>query len=228
MNSWNTTVDCGHVVHIAPFHQCDFLRSVADCQNNGSFVNYVELLYCTTDEVDPGYTPIIQLSLVLLVLFLLLASTAGEYLCPALVNISRTLNMSQSVAGVTLLAFGNGAPDVVSTIAGVGQNRSSLVAGELFGGALYVCTMVIGLLLVLNEFTIPKSLFRDVLFYLGASLWAHSLFRRGYVELRDAIGFLLLYALYMTVAIGLPSIVNNIRSSEIFKKVHRRIRFTYI
>ena len=35
--------------------------------------------------------------------------------------------------GVTLLAFGNGAPDIISSIAGVGQARPNLVVGELLG-----------------------------------------------------------------------------------------------
>lgn len=37
--------------------------------------------------------------------------------------ISKSLRMSQNVAGVTLIAFGNGSPDVFAAIAGMIQGR---------------------------------------------------------------------------------------------------------
>jgi len=46
-----------------------------------------------------------------------LASTADIYLSPALETMTTTFRLSDSLAGVTLLAFGNGAPDVFSAIA---------------------------------------------------------------------------------------------------------------
>lgn len=46
-----------------------------------------------------------------------LASTADEYLSPSLEYITVRFKISESLAGVTFLAFGNGAPDVFSSIA---------------------------------------------------------------------------------------------------------------
>ena len=46
-----------------------------------------------------------------------LASTADEYLSPALEHIVVRFSISESLAGVTFLAFGNGAPEVFSSIA---------------------------------------------------------------------------------------------------------------
>lgn len=46
-----------------------------------------------------------------------LASTADEYLSPSLEYITLRFKISESLAGVTFLAFGNGAPDVFSSIA---------------------------------------------------------------------------------------------------------------
>jgi solute carrier family 24 (sodium/potassium/calcium exchanger), member 6 len=47
----------------------------------------------------------------------LLASTADAYLSPSLEHITVSSGISESLAGVTLLAFGNGAPDVLTSIA---------------------------------------------------------------------------------------------------------------
>ncbi len=56
--------------------------------------------------------------------------------CPALTVISSILRLSQNVAGVTLLALGNGAPDIFSAFAAVSQaedRKASLAVGALFG-----------------------------------------------------------------------------------------------
>lgn len=56
--------------------------------------------------------------------------------CPALTVMSSVLRLSQNVAGVTLLALGNGAPDIFSAYAAVNQaedEKASLAVGALFG-----------------------------------------------------------------------------------------------
>lgn len=63
-------------------------------------------------------------------------SSSDCSLCPALLVISKTLKLSQNVAGVTFLAFGNGAPDIFSSIAGIKAAKPDLVLGELFGRQL--------------------------------------------------------------------------------------------
>ena len=49
---------------------------------------------------------------------------------------SQVLRLSQNVAGVTLLALGNGSPDIFSAFAAINQDedkKSSLSVGALFG-----------------------------------------------------------------------------------------------
>jgi len=51
----------------------------------------------------------------------ILASTTDEYLCPALETIAEKFHCSESLAGVTLLAFGAGAADLFAAIAAGGE-----------------------------------------------------------------------------------------------------------
>lgn len=74
----------------------------------------------------------------------MLGSTADQYFSPALTSISETLKLAPSVAGVTLLAFGNGAPDVFSSILAATKLKVSLTVGALFGGAIFVSSVVLG------------------------------------------------------------------------------------
>ena len=53
--------------------------------------------------------------------------------------------MSQTLAGVTLLAFANGAPDVIATYtAGERVEGIPLIIGSIFGAGIFVTTVVVG------------------------------------------------------------------------------------
>ena len=65
----------------------------------------------------------VLLVLWLLVLILLLASTADIFFVPPMEFLSDKLKLSPDIAGITLLALGNGAPDVMTVRACVVRVR---------------------------------------------------------------------------------------------------------
>ena len=154
-----------------------------------SFIEYISFLYCTFDPSDQWIAILISI-LWTLILFIALGVAATDFLCPALFMISKSMNMSQSVAGVTLIAFGNGSPDVFAAIAGMMQGRPGLVIGGLFGGGCFVVMMVLGTIFSVKSFTLmPQPFLRDILFYMIAVSWAFYLFvGPRAITLADAIG----------------------------------------
>ena len=77
-----------------------------------------------------------------------LGSTADQYLSPALEAISDKLSCSESIAGVTLLALGNGAPDVFAAIAAGGDESGlNLQVSSLIGSSFFIITVVMGLVI---------------------------------------------------------------------------------
>jgi sodium/potassium/calcium exchanger 6 len=87
--------------------------------------------------------------------------------------------LSPNMAGVTILAFGNGAPDIFSSLAGISNSRPELVFGELFGAGIFVTTMVAGAVCWVTPFHVMERPFlRDVAFYLAAGCWAFIIFYR--------------------------------------------------
>lgn len=57
----------------------------------------------------------------MLVCFAVLLTISERFFCPALELISEYLQLPPVVAGATLLSFGNGAPDIFTQVAAVGQ-----------------------------------------------------------------------------------------------------------
>lgn len=65
-----------------------------------------------------------------------LGSTANEYLSPALEHMTLSFKIPESLAGVTLLAFGNGAPDVFASIASATSSDDTNYDKEYAGDAI--------------------------------------------------------------------------------------------
>lgn len=100
----------------------------------------------------------------------LLGNTASNYFTPTLGNICVKLNLSYSIAGVTFLAFGNGAPDVFSTFFSVTGNADVLVGvGALLGGSVFISTVVVGCVSIFCPCQVTRySFLRDIGFHLLA------------------------------------------------------------
>lgn len=117
------------------------------------YINLNELHYCTFDGKLYFTLPI--LILLGIICFYLLSDTANKYLSTALTNISEKLNLSQNLAGVTFLAFGNGAPDVIASIVasgdGDGGEGMDIAIASLLGGGIFVSCFVFSLVIMVGK-----------------------------------------------------------------------------
>ncbi|XP_054708202.1 mitochondrial sodium/calcium exchanger protein-like [Uloborus diversus] len=200
-NTYFNATECLDVNKVATECRCNFVTNVSDCNPTMGYIDYTQHMYCLYGP--DGVTAVVGMSVVwLLLLFVGLGITANDFLCPSLFIISKTLRMSQNVAGVTLLAFGNGSPDIFSAIAGINQGKTEMVIGGLIGGGIFVTTVVAGSIFLTQNFKMMKRPFlRDVIFYMAAASIAFYLFFNGRITLIFAIICVLLYVMYIVVVI---------------------------
>ncbi|CAI5721302.1 unnamed protein product [Hyaloperonospora brassicae] len=162
-------------------------------------IDYVHIHYCSLYDL-----PLLSFSLLIVwlaALFYFLGSTADGYFSPTLATLSDRLRLPHDVAGVTFLAFGNGAPDVFSAIAAYGFGVSETGINELLGGAMFVSTVVVGGVAMASAVEVQRWAFlRDV----GALLTSLLLFlllavRSGKEDMwSTAVSAVTLLALYGT------------------------------
>ncbi|CAF3623708.1 unnamed protein product, partial [Rotaria sordida] len=199
-----TAIECRDYRNFAN-DTCNFMRTTPDCKLDDGFINYLTFVFCNFDDklVALGLT---LLAGWLLVLFIGLGVTADSYFCPALRVIARVLRLSENIAGVTFLAFGNGAPDIFSAIAAVGSSKGGdvgLAFGALFGAGVFVTTVVAGTIGIATPFrSIQRPLLRDIIFFIIASFAAYVAMYDGKIYLAESLGFIIMYAVYLIILIG--------------------------
>ncbi|KAI6187473.1 putative sodium/calcium exchanger 7 (Na(+)/Ca(2+)-exchange protein 7) [Aphelenchoides besseyi] len=93
----------------------------------------------------------------MLYLLLFLGSATDDCLCTSISSIVDQLKISQNVAGVTFMAFGNGAADICGMLVQVvatDSPKADLAIGQLLGGGMFVTTVVIASIVLYKPFKV--------------------------------------------------------------------------
>ncbi|KOC61873.1 Sodium/potassium/calcium exchanger 6, partial [Habropoda laboriosa] len=121
--------------------------------------------------------------------------------CPSLAVIASVLRLSDSIAGVTILAFGNGAPDIFTSIVS-GSEEGIIMFTELIGAGVFVTAIIAGSVAMVKPFRVPlKPLMRDACFYIVSVCWISYVVRDETVYLWEAFSFVLFYILFISVVV---------------------------
>ncbi|XP_011305559.1 sodium/potassium/calcium exchanger 6, mitochondrial-like [Fopius arisanus] len=196
--------DCSYVWQITPEDRCEWVKTSPHCESD-SIIQYSTLLFCTFSSVYPGLFAIgiIIIILWLLYLFLILGTVADNFFCPSLSVIANVLHLSENIAGVTILAFGNGAPDIFTSLV-ASDKEMVIIFTELIGAGIFVTAIIAGSVAVVSPFAVlPKPFVRDCLFYIVAVCWISYISYDEMVHLWEALSFVVIYILFIATVVGM-------------------------
>ncbi|KAJ2747270.1 hypothetical protein GGI20_000695 [Coemansia sp. BCRC 34301] len=132
-------------------------------------VDYVDLYYCR--YTAHRATVLALISAWLALLFVWLGVSASEYFSPNISFLAQLMRLPESLAGVTLLALGNGAPDLFSTFSAVRAGSGALALGQLIGSASFIVSVVVGATtLVVPVYRVSQLSYLRELFFFAATI----------------------------------------------------------
>ncbi|KAG6535131.1 cation/calcium exchanger 1-like [Zingiber officinale] len=182
---------------------CAYLRAHTSACAPQGLIDYLQLFYCAC-----GGRPFLGhalLALCLLLLFYLLGDTASVYFCSSLEGLSAALRLPPTIAGVTLLSLGNGAPDVFSSLASFSASSGVADVGlsSILGGAFFVSSVVVAVIALLipgGAAAIDRASFlRDLCFFLLVLTALFLVLVIGSIGVWGSFAFFSLYIAYVVL-----------------------------
>jgi solute carrier family 24 (sodium/potassium/calcium exchanger), member 6 len=174
----------------------------ANCPDEeAGLISYLQLYYCSLSNAQPVAFVILVIWIGLL--FSTIGIAASDFLCINLSTIASILGMSESLAGVTFLAFGNGSPDVFSTFAAMSSHSGSLAVGELIGAASFITAVVAGSMALVRPFKVArKSFIRDVGFFVVAACFSMVFLADGRLQMWECAAMVAFYLFYVAFVVA--------------------------
>ena len=194
--------DCSDINLIAKEDQCTYAYECDD----GKGIPFYPNLYCYT--YSPNTVALLLspfLILLLITLFRVLGSTAEDYFSPGLEMFSSKIGLPPRFAGVSLLALGNGCPDVSASANAIRSNPSNgylLSLGALTGAGMFIGCIVSGAV-ILTAGGVPcrGALVRDIVMF-GLSLFVvYNQLKKGYIDQSAIHLFVGLYLSFVIIVL---------------------------
>lgn len=111
------------------------------------------------------------------------------------------LKMSENVAGVTLLAFGNGSPDLFASLA-TPSGDSQLMYTELLGAAIFCSGFIAGVVMFIRPFKIVAHTYiRDVLFFMFSAIVIDQFMHDHRYSLAEGALTITIYIVFLVVVV---------------------------
>ena len=91
----------------------------------------------------------------------------AEWLVKGAVNIATALNMEQHIIGLTIVAFGTSAPELVASAVAAYRKQTDISLGNLIGSNLFNIMAVIGITGMVTDVTVEKEVLEFDFWWMG-------------------------------------------------------------
>uniref|UniRef100_A0A8R1DID6 Sodium/calcium exchanger membrane region domain-containing protein n=1 Tax=Caenorhabditis japonica TaxID=281687 RepID=A0A8R1DID6_CAEJA len=153
---------------------CAYIKCNKDACEGGGYLQWSAYVKCEHRTAIRAVLIILAI-VYLFLLFIVMTVVADDFFSSSIAGIVRHLKISESIAGVTFLAFGNGAPDVFGSIASVitsPKPKADLAIGDILGGGIFVTTVVLAAIIFTKSFKIAiLATVRDIIFFIIADIF---------------------------------------------------------
>ena len=176
--------------------KCQFISQ--NCPYN--YINFYYIYYCV---IKSSLLPsIITFLIILIILFFILSSTSDIFLSTAMVKLIETYKINQNVAAVTLIAFGNCAPDIISSLVASENDNISFSIGSIIGSGMFITSFVLGLVVFKGKEIMVNSLMfnRDLILYIISLGVIIVIGIKKNINLFDSLGLIVIYIVNVLLA----------------------------
>lgn len=139
-----------------------------------------------------------ETTIVLLIIGLIVLIVGGDYLVKGSSSIALRLHLSPLVVGLTIVAFGTSAPELLISIQSALKGSPDIAMGNVVGSNICNLALVLGLTAVINPVKVKTNSIKiDWPVTMGSSLLLYLIVREGSIVAYEGILFIVILLLYL-------------------------------
>ncbi len=137
----------------------------------GIFMYYlIELALTSREEEVEDYKQMpLGKSIILSILGVIGIVIGGQFVVDSATTIALSWGMSESLVGLTIVAFGTSLPELVTSIIAARKGESDIALGNVVGSNIFNIFFVLGISSVIHEIPINGAVFLDMFILLAAT-----------------------------------------------------------
>jgi cation:H+ antiporter len=141
-------------------------------------------------------------TIILLIIGLIVLIVGGDYLVKGSSSIALRLHLSPLVVGLTIVAFGTSAPELLISIQSALKGSPDIAMGNVVGSNICNLALVLGLTAVINPVKVQTNSLRiDWPMTMGASVLLFLVVREGVLGAVEGVIFLIAITTYLVLII---------------------------
>ena len=114
------------------------------------------------------------------------------------VLIAQGIGISETVAGITIIAIGTSLPELVTSLVAIKKGHVDIGIGNIVGSNIYNILMIMGVASVITGIAVTPDIFTDYFVMIGFGIALIAFFRSGIIPRPAGIGLVIVYVVYLT------------------------------
>jgi cation:H+ antiporter len=149
--------------------------------------NDLEKAYNSKTIVEVGF----------IVLGIIVLYFGGEFFVKGAVNIAKSLNISEDIIGLTIVALGTSAPELITSIIAARKNNTDLALGNLMGSNIFNILGILGVTSLIANVNVKQSIISfDMLVMLAIVLVTLPMILKGKISRFEGWILMFIYFAY--------------------------------
>ena len=113
------------------------------------------------------------------------------------VSIAQGIGISETVAGITIVAIGTSLPELITSITAIKKGHTDIGIGTIVGSNIYNILMIMGIASMITGIAVVPGIFTDYLVMIGFAVVLVAFLRSGIIPRAAGIGLAIAYAVYL-------------------------------
>lgn len=148
----------------------------------------------------------VLLSILFLVVGVILLKYGADWLVDGAVYIAKSLNISDTIIAVTIVAIGTSSPEIVTSVIAAFKNQTDLAIGNLIGSNIFNILAVLGITSIITELSVEdfRIILFDIPWMVGITLLLGFFIynsKDAVIKRKEGVLMLLLYIVYIITSL---------------------------